>query len=346
MDGGPLSSDGLVVGEVSCSRCGYDLRAQSLEGACPECGAPVRDSVGVLKHVDQSGQVAGVSCRKCGYDLRTQPLDGACPECGISVRDSLQGFFLQYAPRKWLRKVTIGLELILGVVIVLFLVGLANGLSPVRLGDASVVGALNLVGWIAIAVGIWLFATPEPEAVVPSRWAKIVRGSIVGIVVPLAMVLVVGPLLVQSPAVTFMILFILLGLGVQVAGLACVFAVFGRLRELVQRIPSHGLSLYASIVQRGMAIVGCLFLLSMLFMVPMFLSFTSTMGPPTSQAATQAFGNRIAMPFGLTFGMGALGCLSVFMACGMFILMIAGFILLIMTRQALRGVLRTAPDAG
>ena len=40
-----LDERGQVACDVACLQCGYDLRMQHVDGACPECGTPVRVSL-------------------------------------------------------------------------------------------------------------------------------------------------------------------------------------------------------------------------------------------------------------------------------------------------------------
>lgn len=58
-DAGAARPPGVPASPVSagvvCARCDYDMRGQSLDGACSECGLPVRDSV--LADADTYAQV-------------------------------------------------------------------------------------------------------------------------------------------------------------------------------------------------------------------------------------------------------------------------------------------------
>ncbi|MEM1109320.1 MAG: hypothetical protein AAGH99_11610 [Planctomycetota bacterium] len=40
-----LDADGLIAADLPCSSCGYLLRKQPPDGDCPECGAPVRETL-------------------------------------------------------------------------------------------------------------------------------------------------------------------------------------------------------------------------------------------------------------------------------------------------------------
>jgi hypothetical protein len=44
-----LDADGRVAGDVPCLQCGYNLRTLRVEGACPECGAPVIKSLDTVR---------------------------------------------------------------------------------------------------------------------------------------------------------------------------------------------------------------------------------------------------------------------------------------------------------
>ncbi len=53
----------LATRGISCARCGYDLRATSERGLCPECGLPVRSSLGP---VVQPASPATISLARSG----------------------------------------------------------------------------------------------------------------------------------------------------------------------------------------------------------------------------------------------------------------------------------------
>lgn len=44
--------DGMVAAEVRCARCGYVLRGLAIERDCPECGLPIKRSIGLRRLVD------------------------------------------------------------------------------------------------------------------------------------------------------------------------------------------------------------------------------------------------------------------------------------------------------
>src|SRR5216110_2944357 len=41
----PVDEAGNVVGDLTCRRCSYQLRGLNDKGKCPECGAPIAQSI-------------------------------------------------------------------------------------------------------------------------------------------------------------------------------------------------------------------------------------------------------------------------------------------------------------
>ncbi len=119
-----------------------------------------------------------VACASCGYNLRSLRVDGACPECGIAVNRTIDGDWLRYADREWLKRIAVALgrvcfcwKLMLGSVIVAFAFPLVvNRLVdriPVagpRIIDAVLMlaGLVGLGSLIISAISLRVLAQPEP----------------------------------------------------------------------------------------------------------------------------------------------------------------------------------------
>lgn len=52
-------------------------------------------------------------CTSCGYNLRGLRHDQACPECGAEVWRSCQGDLLRFADPEWLKRLRLGVWLLL-----------------------------------------------------------------------------------------------------------------------------------------------------------------------------------------------------------------------------------------
>ena len=96
---------------------------------------------------DQGRLIDDVVCRRCGYNLRSLEADGVCPECGAAVAISIHGFYLRFAPLKWVRRLALGAKLL-------------------------VASIATMVGWMAMmgfAIAMIVIAMPQnPSAVGPS----------------------------------------------------------------------------------------------------------------------------------------------------------------------------------
>ncbi|MBL1218545.1 MAG: hypothetical protein D8M59_13765 [Planctomycetes bacterium] len=154
------------------------------EGAVPE------------KPIQFTGKLA---CIKCDYDLRGLALEGPCPECGAPIAETWHRDMLRFADLVWLKRVRLGLRLIVASFVVPFLVtipaGIAGGPLIVRSGDSvisrtiqftsiGILCALGLAVLVAYSVGIWLATEPNPAASMKTERAHLARARWSGVLVP------------------------------------------------------------------------------------------------------------------------------------------------------------------
>jgi predicted RNA-binding Zn-ribbon protein involved in translation (DUF1610 family) len=102
-------------------------------------------------------------CFSCGYSLVGLPREGLCPECGEPVARSYEGDRLVHSAPEYLRKLHLGVTLILVSVIGSIIVGFGTGvLGATGYGQAQLLSAILSAGVsIVSAVGWWLFSEPD-----------------------------------------------------------------------------------------------------------------------------------------------------------------------------------------
>jgi len=109
----PYLIDNLVRPEVCCSRCGYDLRGQSAEGLCPECGQTV---AATFAFHDLQRSLRGVPLEQADPKWLTQIFEGSmltliaaglvavialCPDSWFAWRTTPRAYMLGMACTAW-----------------------------------------------------------------------------------------------------------------------------------------------------------------------------------------------------------------------------------------------------
>lgn len=167
----PLNSDGSIASDLPCTSCEANLRGRDLEGTCPECSAPVVQSVPTIP-LDVDGRIAGdVPCLRCTYNLRGLDPTGTCPECGTPVPLSTQRTLLRFAPPGWVRRLAWGaLLLAAGIALALLLLATATGLhrffGPTALAVrimSAIGGHVALVPIVLTGLGLFLISSRDPS---------------------------------------------------------------------------------------------------------------------------------------------------------------------------------------
>ena len=226
---------------------------------------------------DSSGRLAvDVPCCRCGYNLRSLALDGACPECGEHVAASAREGRLCFSPWQWLRRMRLGLLLLLlcgpfWVVVpavIPMVIELVNPPGTVRpqivLHGLLVDWVARLLLWGVVAVGIVVLTSPDPSERAPwaeRRWGRALRLSVW---VP-ALLLIAGVAGALGMIWRLSIWLLVLVYGLKVAAMAiCAFAVpFMLLRFLTLLLGRAGnarLAKFADLASIGPLLVGFLFL--------------------------------------------------------------------------------------
>ncbi len=200
-----------------------------------------------LDSPDQSSSAALV-CVRCGYSLHGLPEDGACPECALSVLWMRDSWPLHAAPDAWLRRVQIGYNLVIVVVLNLLalplLVFLAAGTVAIRPPDTMPMSIWLCVVVIGVSPTLWLIigliavSTPQPriDRVFPHlrvarRWSLALVGAALSAGVAFIAAWTAG----GSPVVR-----VSLGAASSICALALVWDILSYMERLLRRAGTHG----------------------------------------------------------------------------------------------------------
>jgi len=107
-----VDQQGRFDDPISCVDCGCDLRGKPVSAFCPECQAPLSDSLigRAMCEVDDEGRIeTDIDCIECQYNLRGLDPESACPECGTPIGYTLEYNRLHFSDPQWLQKVANGL---------------------------------------------------------------------------------------------------------------------------------------------------------------------------------------------------------------------------------------------
>src|SRR5271170_5592872 len=105
-------------------------------------------------------------CRVCYQDLMNKPLEGKCPQCGTPVEVSFQPDLMRLADPHWVNNLRLGMNLIIGGVLVgllgvLFITLLAlMTRHNVEHGEAMMI---MLASFLMFVLGGWALTTPDPR---------------------------------------------------------------------------------------------------------------------------------------------------------------------------------------
>ena len=116
-----------------------------------------------------------LACVVCEYPLRGLERDSVCPECGAPIQRSLRGDRLRHADPAYLRKLRLGIRLVLApfiIVIASIVLAIAGTFVGLLLPGGSGQPVLKVLWWIATItvlvsaigwpIGWFLFSSHEP----------------------------------------------------------------------------------------------------------------------------------------------------------------------------------------
>lgn len=145
---------------------------------------PVQDSrfvrVGLRRiRLDERGCIPfDLPCHHCGYNLRQLPLSAACPECGTALERSLRSDHLDTASPQWLRRVSLGLNVLVGTIAMAVGSAVVVAWIEVRTGrEISIASFIDLAVTALVAAGFWLATEPDPATIWTERSLSLRRAA-------------------------------------------------------------------------------------------------------------------------------------------------------------------------
>ena len=115
---------------------------------------------------DKNGRLTiDLPCIQCGYNLRGLDPESTCPECGASISDSLRRGLLALADPGWLRRIRLGMSLMLTALAVIVVpLGGAHILLAMLDNVPHYLLALSILPSLLYFAGIWCFTMPDSIA--------------------------------------------------------------------------------------------------------------------------------------------------------------------------------------
>ncbi len=256
-----LDHEGLIDEDLSCDKCGGNLRDWPPDAHCPHCGWPIdaiceapaqTPDAGPRVLLDAAGALAtDHACLRCAYNLRGLRPDGLCPECATPVAISLRSESLRDADADWVDRLARGARWTFGALLAGTLLRAAERLP--RMDGGRVVDLLELAVTVAGLIAVWLVTTPEPaeftsRRIVGWRWTARL-GCVGGVIATLAVQILYA---LDAPPIAFSALFALLYLATAVLCLVSVvgdFALLTVLLLLARRLPHARLRRWVGIMR-------------------------------------------------------------------------------------------------
>ena len=171
-------------------------------------------------------------CIDCGYNLRGLPTDGACPECGTSIERSMRGDALRFANVEWLKKVRLGLAVIVSADVfghaMTSIIAMWGPWASIWLGLWVLLNACS-------CVGIWLVISREPRHSEASPRQRLEKVALYAAATTLACSMLSAGLTVAAPSWGISISYSIAAL----SGEAAIIALLLLLRRLALRDNEH-----------------------------------------------------------------------------------------------------------
>lgn len=189
-----------------------------------------------------------LSCTSCGYNLRGLRAGGLCPECANPIDRSLRGDLLIYADPAWLRRLHLGVRLMLWYVVLSIMMGVLGGIVG-GLGLPLIIAMLPAlaVGFVYVA-SVYCLTTQEPRisgSEESMTLRNVIRAS--------ALVSYAGSLIgVLSMFNGSQPIIEVCGTVLQGVGLVAVLGIFVYLRRFATRIPDEKLARSTRTVMWGL----------------------------------------------------------------------------------------------
>lgn len=244
-----VDAAGMVIAEIHCRRCAYDLRGLQFDGLCPECGTPV------------------------GHSISRDMLRYCDPEWVDKL--ALGSRFM--------------LGSIIAVLLIILITMFGGVLFTYSGGGPAALEALITLGMFgalgAVCYGTWLHTTPDPD---PAETAnRNVLRRVVRLAV-LAGVGVVGlGLLADELPLTYVLetLLMFVGMGLMLVSLMGFLAYFRYMAWLAQRVPDKRLAKSAYFLFWSMVAYVALEVVAMVMLAALAGSMLPTPAPPSMSPA-------------------------------------------------------------
>jgi len=244
-------------------------------------------------------------CRVCYQDLMNKPLEGKCPQCGTPVEVSFQPDLMRLADPHWVNNLRLGMNLIIGGVLVgllgvLFITLLAlMTRHNVEHGEAMMI---MLASFLMFVLGGWALTTPDPRGLGDNHYGfsrRTVRMALLLGVANQGFGLVtqgadLTPTLEQSLGIVTFV--------VALLGVLGFLATFHYLSKLALRIPDYKLSGRAMFLMWANGVCAAL--------MALVVVRASTDGPHYGPAINEVL--QILGPFGVLIGFAQLVFLLMF----------------------------------
>ncbi len=190
---------------------------------------------------DDAATLGDLLCTSCGYNLRGLMREMYCPECGAAIELSLRDDYLRNANPEWLRRVRLGMTMMLLMVVSGFIIGLIGGVAGMMVSPHFPA----LLGVLSSGFGLWamfLVTSQEPRHSIAGdtlKLRKVLRFCAVLQFAGQAIVAGTMSLSLTTPGEVSMMSGIVAAIGMllQLAGVVMHFGFLVYLRRMAERIP-------------------------------------------------------------------------------------------------------------